>query len=114
TWLQRREAPWNTHPASRQSSLHHLAVRRVNCQLGCLAVSQMRHAPRSSVHAALTNALAASGACEPAKLPCAAAAAILPAVSKAVRFDCTRALFPGRDAAAPERQHLHSTLLRSA
>src|SRR5437016_2319209 len=33
------------HPASLQLSIHHLPVRRLDCQFGCLNVWQKRHAP---------------------------------------------------------------------
>src|SRR5260370_18016624 len=44
TWLPRHAGPVRRHPASLQLSIHHLPVRRADCQLGCLDVSQKRHA----------------------------------------------------------------------
>src|SRR6266851_842874 len=48
--LPLRAAPLHTHPASRQSSLHHLPVRRAACQLGCLDMRQKHHEPPPTFH----------------------------------------------------------------
>ena len=44
-----RAAPLYTHQASRQSSLHHLPVRRAACQLGCPDMWQKHHEPPPTV-----------------------------------------------------------------
>src|SRR5882724_5540283 len=79
----RRAAPAHKHPASLQSSIHHLPVRRVNCQLGCPA------APACASIARLYAAIAA----------------FLPAASRAVLPGYTHAPFVGRGAAAPALPH---------
>src|SRR5882724_7098175 len=105
TSLPRRAAPVHRHPASLQLSIHHLPVRRVDCQLGCPDVWQKRHArtlsvPPNSALACLAVPVCASGA------PLyAAIAAFSPRDWTAVRPGCTPVLFRAHDAAvlAPPR-----------
>src|SRR5882724_9123856 len=105
TWLPRRAAPAHKHPASLQSSIHHLPVRRVNCQLGCPDVWQKRHERTPS--APLNSGLAcpAAPACASIARLYAAIAAFLPAASRAVLPGYTHAPFVGRGAAAPALPH---------
>src|SRR5260370_7391263 len=79
TWLPPHAAPVRRHPASLQLSIHHLPVRRADCQLGCLDVSQNRHArtPIAPPDSALTCPVAPPCASPPQPYP--PIAAFLPA-----------------------------------
>jgi hypothetical protein len=57
-----RAAPWYTHPASRQSSIHHLPVRRAACQLGCPEVWQKHHEPPPTLRWTLVGVCPAAAA----------------------------------------------------
>src|SRR5258708_38959384 len=105
TSLPRRAAPVHRHPASLQSSIHHLPVRRVNCQLGCPDVWQKRHERTPS--APLSSGLACPVAPASASIArlYAAIAAFFPAASHAVLPGYTHAPFGCPSASAPAIPH---------
>jgi hypothetical protein len=53
--------PRQRYPAWLPSSLHHLPVRRVNCQLGCPDAWQKRHGPTPSTPMGLSVRLSSLG-----------------------------------------------------
>src|SRR5260370_22802210 len=89
------------HPASLQSSIHHLPVRRVDCQLGCLDVWQKRHARTPSAPPNSALACPAVPAFASAAPLYAAIAAFSPAAWKSAQLGCTPALVLVRDAGGP-------------
>jgi hypothetical protein len=100
-----RVAHLHKRPASLQSSIHHLPVRRVDCQLGRPDVWQKRHARTPS--APPNSAFACPDAPEYASAArlCVAVAGFSPEAWRAVPPGCTPVLFRARDAGAREPRH---------
>src|SRR6267143_5593269 len=107
--------PAHRHPESLQWSIHHLLVRRANCQLGCLDVWQKRHARTPIAPPNSVFVCPAAPACASAALLYAATAAFSRAVWKSAPLGCTPVRVLSRDAKAlaPPRPQPAPLLLRS-
>src|SRR5882762_4334687 len=97
TWLLPRAVPAHRHPESLQWSIHHLLVRRANCQLGCLDVWQKRHARTPIAPPNSVFVCPAAPACASAALLYAATAAFSRAVWKSAPLGCTPVRVLSRD-----------------
>src|ERR1700674_1623562 len=104
-WPLPRVAPACTRQGWPQWSIHHLPVRRVGCQPGCLDVWQKRHAPMPISLPDSGFACPAGPASALAERLYTAVATVLPAAWRSTLPGCTRAPVPAADAAVLEPPH---------
>src|SRR5216684_6292756 len=91
TWHRPGAVFVHRHPVSLPWSIHHLPVRRANCQLGCLDVWQKRHARTPNAPPNSELACPAAPACAPAAPLGEAISAASPVAWRAAPPGCTPA-----------------------